>query len=160
MEDNPLIFKLSKDFEYTKGGDFSRTSSVELRGPGMGEYKLSFKLSQYCMRAIMEVRGMLTQALEGEKEKETGKADENQSAQAVKMFLFSSKSVDFSEVADVASKLFLRVGTYDGQTSIKEKFFNSLSIEEFTNMVCEYIANFIFPSLFPKEAGEKKSGNI
>lgn len=144
-EQNPFIFDLSETVEFAKDGDFSKTASIELKGPSMQTFDLSSQLSQLIMQAMIDI-----QELQGRFRKEELSSIEEAGeidGKAIRMVLMASKNVSFSEISEVAKKLFVKVGTYDGKTPIKKIFFDRISINDFTSMVCGYIANFIFPSL-------------
>lgn len=146
MEKDVFIFNLSNTVEYSKDGDFAKTATIELTGPSMENYDLSYELSQLVMRAMMDAQDYQHKFKTTETTAEQAAASVD--AKAVKMILMASKSVSFGKVAQVATNLFQKVGTYDGKVSLKPVFFNRMSIIDFTDLVCGYIANFIIPSLF------------
>lgn len=146
MEQSPYIYNLSSLLEYTKDGDFAKTATLEFQGPTMAVFKLSSKLSQLMMRAMMDSKR--DEAGQENKDITAEEAIASIDETVVKMVLMRSSSVEFSEVADVAIKLFCQVGTYDGKLKLRETAFNSISVKDFTELVCGYIANFIIPSLF------------
>ena len=144
MDQNPLIFNLSSKIEYSKGGDFHSTATVELTGPTVEAFNLSSDLSQLVMRAILDAQDLKNKFANEDSSGGSSDIDSN----AIKIILLSSKSVKFSDVAETAKKLFCQVGTYDGEVKIKPIFFNKISFDDYVRMVCEYCANFIIPSLF------------
>lgn len=145
MEQNPFIYNLSETLEYTKDGDFSKTATLEFVGPSMSCFDLSSQLSQLVMRAMLDAQDFS----EKFKSAQTSQAQAQEiDGKAVKMILLASKSVAFAEVAEVAKNLFVKVGTYDGKTKLRMAAFNSISIDDFVEIICGYIANFIIPSLF------------
>lgn len=146
-----MIYNLSETIEYAKDGDFHKTATIEFTGPSMGVYEMSLELSQYVTRAMMDAQDFLNKQIKSEVEKEE---DSNMTGDAMKIILMSSKSVKFSDIANCCKKLFLKVGTYDGEVKLKDTIFSKISLEDFISMVCEYIANFIFPSLFSQAMGE------
>lgn len=146
MENKTLIFKLSKVIEYSKEGDFHKTATIELSAPGMPVYDLSVELSQQVMRALLDAR-----EFKDNFSGETSSTDMDQlDANAMKVILMASKNTKFSDISKICHSLFLQVGTYDGKTPLKETVYNMISVNDYTMMVCEYCANFIFPSLFPE----------
>lgn len=145
MESNPFIYDLSETLEYTKDGDFSKTASLEFVGPSMSCFDLSSQLSQLVMRAMLDAQDFS----EKFKSAQTSQAQAQEiDGKAVKMILLASKSIAFAEVAEVAKNLFVKVGTYDGKTKLKKVAFDKIMIDDFIEIVCGYIANFIIPSLF------------
>ena len=147
MEANPFIYNLSEKIEYSKAGQFLETASIELIGPNMSVFDLTVELSQLVMRATLDAQDLAERFGDDNRDRSNQDVDSN----AIRMILLSSKSVKFSEIADVTKKLFLKVGTFDGEVKLKEAILNRLKIQDYTNMVCGYIANFIFPSLFSSE---------
>lgn len=146
MEQNPYIYNLSNTVEYTKDGDFAKTATIELHGPTMAVFDLSSQLSQLVMRAMLDAQDLKDKFNSDEVSVEQAAASIDD--KAVKMILLASKSVKFSDVADICKKLFVKVGTYDGKLSLRDAAFRNISISDFTEMICGYIANFIIPSLF------------
>lgn len=151
MAIEPLIFNLTELVEYSKKGDFHKTATFELNGPGMDVFDLTSELSQLVMRALMDAQEYSERLVSNETPPDSSP---EMSADAIKVILLSSKNVKFSSIADVCRKLFVRVGTYDGEVKLKDSVFCKLSISDFTRLVCSYIANFIFPSLFSSTVGE------
>lgn len=147
MEANPFIYDLSEKIEYSKDGQFKTTAIIELAGPNMSVFDLATELSQLVMRATLDAQDLS----ERFKNEASSSSSKDVDANAIKMILMSSKSVKFSEIANVSKKLFLKIGTFDGETTLKEAVLNRINIEDYTNLICGYIANFIFPSLFSSE---------
>ena len=145
-----MIFNLSETIEYAKDGDFQKTASLEFIGPNMEVYEKSLELSQFVTRAMMDSQDYYKKQDNIEDKEE----DSKMTSDAMKIILMSSKSVKFSDIANCCKKLFLKVGTYDGEVKLKDTVFSKMSIDDFTSLVCEYIANFIFPSLFSQTMGE------
>ena len=150
MEKNPFIYQLSEKIEYSKNGQFYETATIELKAPSMKVFDLSTKLSQLVMRATLDAKDF------AEDYKSEESTNQEVGTAGIKMILMSSKSVSFSDISNVSLKLFLKVGTFDGETKLKEAIINRLDIEDYTDMICGYIANFIFPSLFSTE-GERQA---
>lgn len=146
MESNPYIFNLSNTVEYSKDGEFHQTATLEFRAPSMDEFDLASDLSQLVMRATLDARKL---ALDEQDEQVV--KDEEATPDAVKIILLASKDVKFSEVASIFKKLAFRICTVDGKTLLVESVLKQISLEDFTEVVCGYIANFTFPSLFSGE---------
>lgn len=146
METNPYIFNLSDTVEYSKDGDFQKSATLEFRSPTMNEFDLASDLAQLVMRATLDARQFIP-------EDKTEIKDEDVTPDAVKIILLASKDVKFSEVADVFKRLAFQICTVDGKTPLVENVLNKISMEDFIEMVCGYIANFTFPSLFSGEGG-------
>lgn len=144
MEENPLIFNLSQEIEYSIKGDFSKTASIEINGPCFEVFDLVSDLSQDVTRAIFDAQSLRDKFGDNEDSKDKKNID----GEAMKIILMSSKSVKFSSVAETCKKILLKSGTYDGKEKLKETFFKRISYNDFTRLICDYCANFIFPSLF------------
>lgn len=152
MSEDTLYFQLSEKLEYSKGGDFFQTATLELQPPSMKVFDLSSILCQDLMKAVVDGREVAG-SIEQNESQDTGDID----SETIKMILFQSKSVKFSDVAKTCKVLFTHVGTYEGKTPIKMAIFDKMNIHDFTDLVCEYIANFIWPSLFSGRADQKKT---
>ena len=75
------------------------------------------------------------------------------------MILFTS-SISITQLAKYFRSLACKVCTLDEDgTRIKDSHMDKMSLKDFTNMMCEYIANFTFPFLSAnaEEEGEKES---
>lgn len=156
MENNPYIFNLSSVVEYSKGGDFHKTATLELYGPTMPVFELSSAISQMVMRAVLDARS-LSEEVKPEQLKEESEVDKNidevMDVTAMKVILLSSKNVKFSDLAMACKKLFVKVGTFDGEVKLKTAVLDKISVDDYTRLVCEYVVNFIFPSLFSSPEG-------
>lgn len=152
MAEDILYFQLSEKLEYSKDGDFFETATIELKPPSMPVFNLTSQLSQDVMKAVLDAREF---ADESDQNQNEGDID----AATIKMLLLSSKRVKFSDVADTCKVLFCKVGTYDGKTPLKMMAFERMKIIDFVQMICEYIANFIWPSLFSGGADQKTTGD-
>ena len=145
MEQNPYIFNLSQTVEYSKDGDFHKSASLEFTAPSMDDFDLAIELSQLVMRATLDARDIIPTD-----EKEVAE-EADVTAESIKMILLASKNVKFSEIADVFKRLVPHVCVVDGTHPLSAGVIRKLSISDFTEMLCGYIANFTFPSLFSGE---------
>ena len=137
-----LIFKLSSEAEYTKDGDFTKTASLEFAAPSMACFEEASDFQQLVARAFMSAA-----KASGEVADPNAKA-ETPTGKEIKIILNASDSVRFTHVAAAFRTLACKVGTFDGVTPMLEDHFAKLDMKDFENMICEYIANFTFPSLF------------
>ena len=143
METNPYIFNLSDTVEYSKDGEFHKTATLEFRAPTMDEFDFASDLAQLVMRATLDARQYSDENQEQE--------DQDITSDAMKIILFASEKVKFSEVAKAFKILAFQICTTDGETSLVENVLNRIPMGDFIEMVCGYIANFTFPSLFSGE---------
>lgn len=148
-----LIFKLSKTIEYSRDGNFVKTATLELEAPSMNCFDEALELSQAVMKAVMDAADIA-----GSAEENSVKQEGAISRDAMRMLLLSSNRVPFKDVSKICRNLFVKVGTYDGKTSLINDTFKKLSVSDFSNMIFDYCANFIFPSLF-SAAGEDEKAN-
>ena len=151
METNPYIFNLSNIVEYSKGGEFHSTATLEFRSPTMDEFELASDLAQLVMRATLDARKFADDKQE--------EVEQDADSDAIKIILFASESVKFSEVANAFKRLAFKICTFDGKTSLVEGVLNKIDMKDFIELVCGYIANFTFPSLFSSE-GELEDNQI
>ncbi len=143
IEKGYFTFHLGEEevLEYSKGGDFLTTETIEFRTPGMDEFKEASKLSQLVMGAVMDAGNRSDRP-----EEEGPEID----AEAVKVILFVSQDITFVDVAVQFNLLAVKVGITDGEEKLTTNLIKKLKQETYTRMVCEYIANFILPSLMPE----------
>jgi hypothetical protein len=149
-ETNPFVFELSEVIEYSKGGDFFKTAQLEFTGPNMAVYDLVNELSGYVFKAIMDMRQFVDKEEKEEEEEENPQktTPTNEAPpQMIKAIFLMSKTVKFSNVAAVCKRIFLKTGTYDGETKIKENLFSKISIDDYNRLIFEYCSAFIVPSL-------------
>ncbi len=60
----------------------------------------------------------------------------------------------FNNIFDCFKKLSQKCGKLSEKTFLKETHFKNISYEDSIRMVCEYIANFIIPSLILETSKE------
>lgn len=151
MEKTPMYFQLSKELEYSKDGvPDAKTATLELRAPGMDEFEEASNLSQLVMGAMLDVS-----RLSGKTRKDKEDEDVDLDATAIRLTLFSAQAVKFTTVAKCFNRLALKVGTTDGKIKLTETLLKKIGLEDYTRLICEYIANFTIPSLgLGQEQGE------
>jgi hypothetical protein len=149
MEKNKFVFNLSEELEYSKAGNFVKTASLELRAPGMNEYDESMDLAQGIMSALVEIsKGQALSEDAVQKAREMLETDSNKmTGGEIIPALLSSRTVKFKDTAKCFRKLLVLVGTTDGEVLLTEDLINGLNPQDFTNLLGEYAANFIVPSL-------------
>lgn len=147
IEKDRFLFHLNKEgaaqketLQYSKGGEFLTTETIDFRIPGMDEFKEASTLSQLVMGAMMDAAKRSPERPEDIEEPEID-------ANAVKVILFVSQEISFVDVAYCFNCLAVKVGTADGEEKLTTLLIKKLKLETYTRMVCEYIANFILPSL-------------
>ena len=150
MNEETLVFNLSKALEFSTKGEFEETLSLELGPPTMESLDEAYDLSQLVMGAMMDARRFANDEKEEKKD-----SDEKMGADAVRIIIFSaSASIKASDIAKKFKALACKVGTLDGKEKIKESHLIKLSLKDFTDLTCAYIANFTVPSLLSEEEEE------
>ena len=144
-----MIFNLSKKLEYTKKGDFTETASLEFTAPGMAQYDVAMDLSQLIMGAILDAQKHAPKPTE--EEKKVADVDVTFDREAVRVILLSSQSIKFKDIAAKFQRLACDIGTCDGEVKLTKELLAKLEVNDYTNLVCDYVVNFIAPSLFSME---------
>ena len=149
-EKKTYVYDLSETLRYTPegAGDFKDTASIEFSGPSMSTWDQSTKLSELVAQAMI---GYTDKAKKDPEEEDTDKKNETPGSAEIKVLLMGAKDVSFRDICEAFKSLALKVGKLDEKTYIKLDHFKNLEIEDFYDMTCGYISNFIFPSLFPEE---------
>jgi hypothetical protein len=148
-EPEVMFFNLSSPLQFSKGGDFTTTSSLEFKAPTMDIFDDVSDLSQLIMAAIMDARKY---ASPSEMTESVPDASGDGSAaamddKAIKVILMSSREVKFKDVANCFKKVAFKTGTTDGTVKLTDMLLNKLSREDFTRLVCQYVSTFIVPFL-------------
>ncbi len=147
MEKKSVDFQLSEKLEYSSGGDFQQTATIVMSAPNMEVFDQFSSLSQLVMGAFKDAQrtGQPTdQEIAEAKEKIDEKGME---PEEIKLALFSAHSVKFTEVANEFKRLAVKVCEVAEGIKMEHVLFDRMNIDDFINMVCTYIANFITPSL-------------
>jgi hypothetical protein len=154
FETDRLFFNLTSPIEYSKGGDIVQTATLEFPAPSMDIYDDVTDLAQYVASAVVEAR-RFAKDIEKEDIKEAvlkidteEKGKKLLDADAMKMILMTAKEVKFKDLSAVFKRIAYKVGTCDGTVKITDNILKKLSTEDYTLLICEYVVNFIVPSLF------------
>jgi hypothetical protein len=144
------LFQLSKKLEYSEDGDFQKTATITMLPPTMATAKEASALGQYVMRAVGDARGTVKEDIDPSEAAEAKQKleDEGMDAAAVRIILFSAKSVQFGDIMDEFKKLAVKVCKVSDKTFIAPLHMEKMEYQDFVKMTCEYIAFFITPSLF------------
>jgi hypothetical protein len=148
-EKKSFEFPLSKPFDYTpKGkGDFEPVHAITFRAPGMNEFDETMDLSQLVMRAFMSASKFAPKL----GEENIVEAFKMPTRNEIKVVLVMSDE-SFKKIGGCFKVLAVKVGSIgDEATPLKLDHFNKLSMDDFNDMLCEYVVNFIFPSLFSEQ---------
>ena len=144
IEKEVFEFQLSVVLEYTKKGTKTETATISMRAPCMPEFNEASRFGQIFTQAFMDSQKWAPKDAKGKKPK----TEDNIMASEVKILLYASdRNID--EIAKRFRALACRVCTLDADgTKLKDTHIDKLSIGDFTDMMCEYAANFTYPSLF------------
>lgn len=142
-EQKSVVFDLSESLEYanTKTASKDKTAQVEMFAPTYETSKASYKLAQYFMRSVFNVR-----KLAADEDTEDSKKDEEFTLEAVKMIFFASE-VLFDKVVDNFISIASEACFLDSEKKIplSKHLISKISFDDLTNMVCFYVATFIVP---------------
>ena len=157
-EKETIDFQLSKVLPYSLEGNMAETACITMRAPRMSEFNESASFSQIVTQAFMDAQKWVPGGKDDAEEKK--KKDEAMTAGAVRIMLFASDR-NIKEV----SKRFVALASRDGVcvldgkgTTVKASLMDKMELEDFVTMMCTYVSNFIYPSLFNamEEEGEKE----
>jgi hypothetical protein len=157
MNEKKITFELTSGFDYAFKSEQRTATFIELNAPTMKVHGLLSDLTQSVYGAIMdaaekhaeELRKAGVKPVEQEtKEKEdtssSGLGLEMTSDEVVKT-IYVSESVKSNVIWLQASALLTsgKIALIDGEQKLTRALIESMSINDFENMVGEYIANFI-----------------
>jgi len=157
-DEKDILFELTSPFDYTvKGKGEKRTASfITLTAPTMKQHRSASRLKQSVMTLVRKdsLENEKTSSLktidpkEDSKEESEEESDEDSdiTADLILTLLFCSNSIDINVVFDQAKALFIEgVALIDGEKNQKFNvhLIDQMSIDDFQNLVGEYIANFI-----------------
>lgn len=141
MKEQTMVFNLSEPLEFSKGGEFETTYSLEIAPPSPKDYDLVMALAQKVTRAMLEAQrafaGITPEA--GDRE-DAGELN----AEGIRMLLLSS-TISISEYMESFKKLLTQTCTLDGTVKLKADLFEKIGIADRTNLLCEYAVNFVIP---------------
>jgi hypothetical protein len=153
-EKKSVDFQLSKNLKYARKGDFEETATIIMHAPSMDTLEESQNLSQLVMRAMADSQKFAdSSGLSPElAEKARVKAEEEGlKGPEVRMMLLASESVKFMQVINEFKRLAIKVCYVANDIKMTNSMFDKMDLDDFTGMVCNYIANFITPSLLLEE---------
>jgi len=138
-------FQLSTVLEYTKKGTKTETATISMRAPCMPEFNEASRFGQIFTQAFVDSQKW---APDKDAKGKKPKPEDEIKASEIRILLFASdRNID--EIAKRFRALACRVCTLDEDGSkLKDSHIDKLSISDFTDMMCEYAANFTYPSLF------------
>lgn len=143
-------FILTRPFSYAFKGEQATAEFITLTAPTSKTIRECSALKQAFFRAMGDREG-----------KDSGGADTEDvtiEGQDILSLLAMSKSVDLPEIMDVAKKLFQLPGIalVDGETKFGQQIMDRMNIDDFENMLGEYMVNFTLASSL-KRLKEKSS---
>jgi len=144
-----LKYELREKLIISVGGTFQDAFLIEFQSPNMGCRKQINRLRQLIMGGLVD----LSKSQNDNKnvdDDDDNKEKKNPTAKEIKVILLSldEKRFPFTEIQNAFVALAIKIGKIDGEFELKEEHFDKILLEDLEDMVCEYIAGFIFPSLF------------
>jgi hypothetical protein len=148
MEKESIDFQLSKNLEYSRGGQFEQTATIVMKAPGPDVFEHICDLSQLVMLAFTDAQKLKSGLTDEEIAKaEAEKEDKQIDPEEIKVILLASTSVKFTHIAQEFKKLAANVCEVAENEKLTPVRFEKIEIDDRINMICTYIANFITPSL-------------
>jgi len=148
MSKKQFEFNLSEEISYAYKGDIKKTTLLVLKSPSSKQGVFARRLQQYIMRAFKE--NQETQKVEIATSQQTFLEVEEQDipGDILLGLLFMSDKIKIEDV----EKDFKNLMTSDccllgGETALTSDKYDSLSITDTTNLMGEYLANFLLLSL-------------
>ncbi len=156
MEKESVDFQLSNNLKYTntEKGDFETTATIIMCPPTMEVFDQATNISQLVMKAVTDVQERnagqseeLKAAIEEANKEREESSKEGFDAEEIKAMLFSSNRVQFIQVANEFKRLAPSVCKVGEKIKLVPNIIKKMDINDYTNLICSYIANFITPSL-------------
>lgn len=158
MKEQTLFFNLSEPLEFSKKGEFETTLSLEIAPPSPENYNLVMALGQKLFKGITEMTErearLKKDSVQSPDDKplpfpEMPKDEQLKSINAVVL----AASVPVGDYVDLLAKLLERTCKLDADTPMRMAHFNKIGIIDKTNLLCEYVVNFIIPSVLSQILG-------
>ena len=139
----------------TNNGD-EQTAAIFFKPPCMNNMRFTSKLEQLTIKAMLSsidaVKGLSEayKAITNNDSTEKKNAEDTLTMDQVRMMI-KTGNVDIMDFVEVFQNFMLSGNCFldeEGKIKFKQSFLSQIeSIEDFTNMMCDYIANFIKPSM-------------
>jgi len=145
MEQTPMVFDLSNEIEFSKGGDFERTASITIEGPTFLTMDHVQKIEHFITSAFLKVgQENKTKAEEANTNPEDSKLD----AKSI-MFMLTSAGIDHKALKDSFVTMCSHCATLDADQKVKMQVshFSQMGYQDIKRFIGEYIENFIIPSV-------------
>lgn len=155
-----FVYNLREELKYSRDGQPVSTASIEFTAYNMESFDEGTAFEQLVMGAFAgSTKGMSVEEIEKaqelnrKKKSEKGKDNDNDlTASDIKSMLMSSQDVSMSDISGKFKAMALKVANLDSKgTRFTETLFSRLSVNDFMDMICEYIVNFTYPSLLGTE---------
>lgn len=148
------LFQLSEPLKISKAGTFVETATIELKAPTMDSFDEVSDFEQLFMGAVISASNMVRSKGEDLPEDEDAIAELRKripKANEIKMLLHISQEIKIKDIYRAFRKLACKDGLVDSGVPLKMKHFDMISRDDVIRMICEYSANFTFPSLLSEE---------
>lgn len=148
MEKKSIDFQLKETLKYSHKGDFEETATIMMNAPTPEVFDQVCDLSQLVMTAFTDAQKLRGNPSADEITEAKEKIDDGgMEAEEIKVILFASQSVKFTQIADEFNVLADKVCEVNKGIKLTPVIIAKMGIDDRINMICTYIANFIAPSL-------------
>lgn len=148
-------FQLSQSLKYARKGEQEETATIMMHAPSMEVFDEESSLAQLVMGAFADAQ-RLSGSLSPDQireARENAESEEMMDAESIRMMLYASQNVKFTEIAGAFKRLAVKVCFLADDVKMTNSMFDKMDLDDFKGLVCSYIANFITPSLLPAQGG-------
>ena len=138
---NQIVYELKHPFEYANKGEQVEAQFIELSPPSFKHLQHHLPIKQAFTRAALAAAEN-GEEVEQQSNNETGGLKSGEA-----LLLLTMSDEPLNDVFDNAVKLFKTLARVDGVELLTDGMLQKMSADDFENLVGEYIANFIAPSL-------------
>lgn len=153
MSKKEFEFNLSEEISYAYKGDMKTTTLLVLKSPSSVQGKPARKLQQVIMRAFKENQASQKIDLPSSQQSVSEVSDETISGELLLGLIFMSDNIKIEDVEkDFRELMTSGCCLLGGETSLTSDKYNALSLTDTTDLMGEYLANFLLLSLLsPKK---------
>lgn len=146
-EKNIVDFQLSQSLKYARKGDEEETATIMMHAPSMEVFDEVSNLSQLVMGAFSDNMSRFAREISEKQKEEAKNKTEEMDANAIRMMLFSSQNVKFTDISGEFKRMAVKVCYVAEGIKMTNSMFDKMDIDDFVGLVCSYVVNFITPSL-------------
>ncbi len=143
-------FELKNPVKYSGGGVDLNASFITLKEPSIDQLDHVAFFQKAVLRCIKSMNN--NEESNPSTESSGDNSAEKITAHQVLMIL-TQEYPDMNQLFNTAKKLFYCVGiaSVEGEVDFTNAIYKTMSISDFQNMMCEYLVNFILPSVLNQE---------